>query len=350
MSAANLANATLAAQAALALAYVTSREADSLEDLLTKTVDEYKRSLTIAQNQYEAGTAAKSDVITAQAQVLNAQAQLIAAGVSRAQSEHAIAVLMGRPPAGLSIAHGRLAAGIPSIPVGLPSSLLERRPDVAAAEETMRADNASIGVAFAGYFPAVSLSGLFGYSGDPFVRQLAVNPVWSFGASLAQPVFNGGLTGAQVEAARATYQSDVATYRQTVLTAIQQVDDQLSSIRILSREASVQAEAVRAFRQATQIALNEYSAGTQNFTTVVTAEAQQLTAEEAELTTRAQLQTAAVNLIVALGGGWSQSRLPDALGAGLVARFAMSALAAVGRPDGTGSRRRRACASAASWL
>ncbi len=311
-AAANLANAKLAEQSALATAYFTMRQADSLETLLRQTVEEYKRSLQIAQNQYDAGTAAKSDVITAQAQVLNAQSQLIAAGVSRAQSEHAIAVLMGRPPAGLSVPPGALASSIPSIPVKIPSELLERRPDVAAAEETMRQANAEIGVAFAGYFPQISLSGLFGYSGDPFVARLSDNPVWSFGSSLAQPLFNGGLTGAQVEAARETYNADVATYRQTVLTAIQQVEDNLAAIRIYSRQSKVQAENVRISRQATQIALNEYRAGTQAFTTVVTAEAQQLSAEENELSTRAQLQFAAVNLIVALGGGWSEAKLPDA--------------------------------------
>jgi NodT family efflux transporter outer membrane factor (OMF) lipoprotein len=313
LDAANLANALLSAQSALALAFVQVREADSLEDLLTKTVVEFKHSLTITQNQYNAGTAAKSDVITAQAQVLNAQAQLIAAGVTRAQSEHAVAVLMGRPPAGLSIPHGALATSIPPIPVRLPSSLLERRPDVAAAEETMRLANADIGVAFAGYFPNISLSGLFGYSGNPFAATLGPsNPVWNFGASLAQPLFNGGLTGAQVEAARQIYNSDVATYRQTVLTAIQQVEDNLVGIRILARQAKVEAEDVRISRQATQIALNEYQAGTQAFTTVVTAEEQQLTVEESLLATQAQIQTDAVNLIVALGGGWSQSKLPDA--------------------------------------
>ena len=315
--AANLANALLAAQSELATAYVTLRQADALETLLTRTVVDYKHSLQITQNQYNAGTAAKSDVITAQAQVLNAQASLIAAGVSRAQSEHAIAVLMGRPPAELSIAHGALSAAVPSIPVRLPSSLLERRPDVASAEETMREANAQIGVAFAGYFPSISLSGMFGYSGNPFgsstFSQLgSSNPVWSIGYSLAQPLFNGGLTGAQVEAARQTYQSDVATYRQTVLTAIQQVEDNLSGIRILSREAKVQTENVRISRQATQIALNEYQAGTQAFTTVVTAEEQQLTVEELLLSTQAQIQTDAVNLIVALGGGWTQSKLPNA--------------------------------------
>ena len=313
LSAALLANATLSAQASLALAYVTLRQADSLEDLLRRTLDDYKRSLEIAQNQYNAGTAAKSDVITAQAQVLNAESQLIAAGLARATAEHAIAALMGRPPAGLSISHGALSTRVPRIPVGLPSSLLERRPDVAAGEESMRQANAEIGVAFAGYFPAISLSGLYGYAGDPWLGQLnSVNPVWSFGASLAQPIFNGGLTGAQVEAARQIYEQTVASYRQTVLTAIQQVEDALSSIRILTRQAKVQAEDVRVSRQATQIALNEYRAGTQSFTTVVQNETQQLVVEEGMLATEAQLQAAAVNLIVALGGGWSQNELPDA--------------------------------------
>jgi NodT family efflux transporter outer membrane factor (OMF) lipoprotein len=311
-NAAILANALLAAQSTLALAYVTLRQADSLEDLLARTIEDYKRSVTITQNQYNAGTAAKSDVITAQAQLLNAQAALIAAGVARAQSEHAVAVLVGRPPAGLAIPRGSLATRVPSIPVGLPSSLLERRPDVAAAEQTMRQANAQIGVEFAGYFPAVSLSSLIGYSGNPFQTEFGpTNPVWSFGASLAQPLFNGGLTTAQVEAARQTYQSDVASYRQTVLTAIQQVEDALAGIRILSREVKVQEEDVRISRQATQITLNEYKAGTQAFTAVVTAETQQLGAEESLLSTQGQLQTDAVNLIVALGGGWTQSMLPD---------------------------------------
>ena len=312
-SAANLGNALLAAQAALALAYVQVRQADSFEDLLNRTVDEYKRSLTITQNQYNAGTAAKSDVITAEAQMLNAQAQLIAAGVSRAQSEHAIAVLMGRPAAGLTIPHGALSTRAPTIPVQLPSSLLERRPDIAAAEETMRQTNADIGVAFSGYFPAVSLSALVGYSGNPFAPAYGpLNPVWSFGASLAQSLFNGGLTGAQVEAARQAYDAQVAVYRQTVLAAIQQVEDNLAGIRIYVQEVKVQAEDVRISRQASQIALNEYRAGTQAFTAVVVAEAQRLSAEEALLSTQAHIQTDAVNLIVALGGGWTQSKLPNA--------------------------------------
>jgi len=311
VSAAVLANATLSAQSALALAYVQLRESDSLDDLLVDTVKQYQRSLDITQNQYDAGTAAKSDVITAQASLLAAQAQEISVGVARGQNEHAIAVLIGKPPSELSIPHGRLVPDIPAIPLSLPSSLLERRPDIAAAERTMQEENAAIGVAVAGYYPDITLSGAFGYYGDPFVKQIAgANPVWSYGLALAQPLFNGGLTDAQVEAAKQTYQSSVATYRQTVLTAFQQVEDQLVAIRVLSREIKVQVEAVKAAQQAVQIALNEYRAGTQNFTTVVTAEAIALTDEESALASRAQRLTAAVTLVVALGGGWSTDELP----------------------------------------
>ena len=308
VSAADLANATLSMQSLLATAYFELRETDSLHDLLADTVAQYKRSLDITQNQYHAGTSAKSDVITAQALVLAAEAQEINTGVARAQDEHAIAILMGRPPAGLSIPHGRLADSAPGIPLRLPSTLLERRPDIAAAERTMQEQNALIGVAIAAYYPDVTLSGAFGYSHTQGL--LSTNPVWSYGLSIAQTLFNGGLTAAQVEAARDTYQASVATYRQTVLTAFQQVEDQLAAIPILSREASVQTEAVKAAKQAVQIALNEYQAGTQNFTTVVTAEATALSDDEALLTTREQRVLAAVSLIVALGGGWNETKLP----------------------------------------
>jgi NodT family efflux transporter outer membrane factor (OMF) lipoprotein len=312
-SAADLANATLAAQSALALAYVQLRQSDSLADLLADTVKQYKRSLEIAQNEYNAGTAAKSDVITAQALELAAEAQAINVGVARAASEHAIAVLTGRPPTALTIPHGQLALDVPRVPIRVPSALLERRPDIAAAERTMQAQNAAIGVAFAGYYPSLTLSGAFGYSGDPFVRAIAgANPVWSYGLSVAQTLFNGGLTSAQVEAARQTYEASVALYRQTVLTAFQQVEDQLAAIPLDSRQLAIQTEAVKAAEQSVDIALNEYRAGTQNFTTVVIAEATALTDEESALSTRAARLTATVNLIVALGGGWSTADLPAA--------------------------------------
>lgn len=316
VSAAVLANATLASQSALALAYVQLREADSMHDLYADTVQQYQRSLQITQNQYDAGTSAKSDVITAQAQLLAAQAQEINTGVARAQNEHAIAVLMGRPPSELSIPHAPLAQGIPAIPVDLPSTLLERRPDIARDERTMAEQNAAIGVAIAGYYPDITLSGSAGYLGNPFIKQIAgANPVWAYGLALAQPLFNGGLTEAQVEAARDVYQASVATYRQTVLTAFQQVEDDLVAIRVYGREAKVQVEAVQSANQAVQIALNEYKAGTQNFTTVVTAEATALNDQLNLLNTRSERLSAAISLVVALGGGWSDVQLPAPLAA-----------------------------------
>lgn len=311
VSAADLANATLSAQSTLALAYVQLQTNDSLYDLLADTVRQFQRSLDITQNQYNAGTAAKSDVINAQAQLLAAQASQINTGVARQQNEHAIAVLMGRPPSELTIPHSPLPQGIPAIPVGLPSTLLERRPDIAAAERLMQQENAAIGVAFGGYYPDLTLTGAFGYIGDPFIKQIAgANPAWSYAESLAQTLFNGGLTDAQVAAARALYDASVASYRQTVLTAFQQVEDDLVAIRVFGQEIKVQIETVKAAQQAVEIALNEYRAGTQNFTTVVTAEATALTDEELLLTTRAERLTAAFSLVVALGGGWNESKLP----------------------------------------
>ena len=311
VSAADLANATLSAQSALALAYVQVRLADSLRDLLADTVKQYQRSLDITQNQYNAGTTAKSDVITAQAQLLAAQASMINTEVARKQNEHAIAVLMGKPPSEVSVGHRGLPERAPHPPVGLPSRLLERRPDIAAAERTMKEENAIVGVAISGYYPDITLSGAFGYNGDPFIRQIAgANPVWSYGIALAQTLFNGGLTASQVEASRAAYDASVATYRQTVLNAFQQVEDQLAAIATYDREIKVQAQAVRIARQAVQIALNEYRAGTQTFTTVVTAEATALQDEESLLATRGSRLSAAVSLIVALGGGWDMSDLP----------------------------------------
>jgi NodT family efflux transporter outer membrane factor (OMF) lipoprotein len=311
VSAADLANATLSAQSQLAIAYFQLRYGDALRDLLAQTVKQYQRSLEIAQNQYNAGTTSKSDVITAQAQVLSAQAQQINTDVARKQNEHAIAVLMGKPPSEVSVSHRGLPEWAPHPPLRLPSTLLERRPDIAAAERIMKEQNAAIGVAVSAYYPDISLSGAFGYRGDPFIRQIAgANPVWSYAISVAQTLFDGGLTASQVEAARAAYDSAVATYRQTVLTAFQQVEDQLAALLTYDREIKVQVEAVRIARQAVQIALNEYRAGTQTFSTVVTAEALQLQDEESLLATRVSRLSAAVSLIVALGGGWDVSELP----------------------------------------
>jgi NodT family efflux transporter outer membrane factor (OMF) lipoprotein len=301
-SAADLANAKLTEQAALATALFNLRETDAMRDLLARTVSEYEKSLAITQNQHAAGTVARSDVITAQAQLLSARVSLTNTGVARAQYEHAIATLIGKPPEDVSIPSRVLNGSVPKVPVSLPSTLLERRPDIASAERKMQAANAAIGVAVGAYYPDISLSGSYGVASN-LVK--AGNPVWSIGLSLAQTLFNGGLTAAQVNAAKASYDASVATYRQTVLTAFQQVDDQLATSRILAQQAGIEAQSVEVSRQALDIALNEYKAGTQNYTAVVTAQAQALLSQEQALATRNQRLQAAVSLIVALGGGWS---------------------------------------------
>lgn len=310
-SAADLQNATLSLQGALAADYFELRYSDSLDALLTDTIDEYKRDLVITQNQYNAGVAPRSDVLTAQTQVLTAQAQAINVGVARSQYEHAIAVLTGRPPADLSLGRGRLTAAFPKVPVGLPSTLLQRRPDIAAAERRMKEENELIGVAIAGYFPSFTLSSLAGFAGDPFSAAASASSlVWSVGAAGSQTLFNGFLTSAQVDAAKAAYDQSVATYRQTVLTALQQVEDELSTLRILAHEAQVEDAAVHVARQAVEIAINEYKAGTQPYTVVVTAEAASLADEESALSIRNQRAQATVALIEALGGGWNIADLP----------------------------------------
>lgn len=309
-SAADLANAKLSAQAQLATAYFELRAADSLRDLLTRTVAQYKRTLTITQNQYNAGVVSQADVITAQTQLLATQAQLINVGAARAQYEHAIAMLIGRPPTELTIASHLLAGQIPKIPVAVPSTLLERRPDIAGAERTMEQENALIGVAIAGYFPDITLSGLLEWIGTHPLPFNIANAVWSLGAAGSETIFNGGLTGAQVDAARALYWQSVANYRSTVLTAFQQVEDELSNIRVYSQQLGIEQQAVAAARRAVDIYMNQYQAGTVAFTTVVTAEATLLGDEEAELTVRQNLFVASVSLIEALGGGWDTTLLP----------------------------------------
>ncbi len=228
----------------------------------------------------------------------------------RAQFEHAIAILIGRPPAELTIATYLLGSNVPKIPVTVPSTLLERRPDIAAAERTMQEQNALIGVAVAAYFPEITLSGMLQWVGaTPFPFNVA-NEVWSLGAAGTQTLFDGGLRAAQVDAARAVYWQSVANYRQTVLTAFQQVEDQLAAIRILKQQLGKEQAAVKAQRDAVRVFMNQYRAGTIDFTTVVTAQLTLLADEEAELTIRQNLFLASVSLIEALGGGWDTNLLP----------------------------------------
>ncbi len=310
-SAADLANAKLSAQAQLATAYFDLRTSDSLIDLLGRTIVQYKKTLSIVQNQFNAGFSVTSaDVATATAQLLTAQAQQINARVARAQYEHAIAMLIGRPPAELTLAPRLLAGGVPKIPVAVPSVLLERRPDIAAAERTMEQENALIGVAVAAYFPDISLSSMIEFVGPIPLPFNAARSIGSIGAGATQTLFNGGLTAAQVDAARAAYWEEVANYRQTVLTAFQQVEDELAAIRLYSQELGVAQRAVGEQQQAVKVYLNQFVAGTVAFTTVVTAELTLLADQESELTIRQNLFLASVSLIEALGGGWDTTLLP----------------------------------------
>ena len=313
VSAADLAAARLLAQATLAADYFQLRVEDELARLLGDEAQAFARSLQITQNRYNAGTAAKTDVMQATAQLENTRAQQIATGVQRAELEHAIAVLVGKPPAEFSIPVAKLPDTVPVMPPDVPSVLLERNPTIAANERAMASANAKIGVAVAGYFPNITLGGSYGQQSS-FLRTLftAGSSLWSFGlTSVSLPIFNGGLTSAQVAAARATYDQAVANYRQSVLVAFQQVEDELAASRIIERQATVQDRAVAAAREAEQLALNQYRAGTVDFTTVITAQATALSNEVTAVNLHQTRLVASVNLIAALGGGWASSQLPN---------------------------------------
>jgi NodT family efflux transporter outer membrane factor (OMF) lipoprotein len=313
VSAADLANAKLSAQATLATDYFDLRAEDSLAALLRETVDYYRRALLIVQNQYHAGTSSSADVVTAQAQLQSAEAQLVGVGVQRQQFEHAIAVLTGHAPSELAIPPAPLTAEVPVVPAGLPSALLERRPDIAAAERQMRAANALIGVQIAAYYPDISLSALGGFEADTLSRLFNVaNRVWSLGASGAETLFSGGARPAAVTAARATYDQAVATYRQTVLTGFQQVEDALSNLRILQLQAAAEARAVASTRHAVEVTLNAYRAGTVAYTSVITEQTLLLSDQQTALSIQQSRLVASVALIEAIGGGWSSTELPAA--------------------------------------
>jgi NodT family efflux transporter outer membrane factor (OMF) lipoprotein len=311
VSAADLANAKLSAQATLATDYFNLRAEDALERLLAETVANDRRALDIVQNQYRSGTISNIDVVTAQAQLESTQAQLAGVGVQRQQFEHAIAVLTGHPPSDLTIAPATLAANVPILPPGLPSSLLERRPDIASAERTMQQQNALIGVQTAAFYPDISLSVLLDYAGSPLGQLFnASNRFWSLAASGSETLFDGGLRTATVAAARANYENSVALYRQTVLTAFQQVEDALSNLRILENQARAEAIAVRATQRAVDLTLNTYRAGTVPYTSVITEQGLLLSDQQAALTIQQNRLLASVALIQALGGGWSTEDLP----------------------------------------
>jgi NodT family efflux transporter outer membrane factor (OMF) lipoprotein len=308
-SSAALAAARLSAQAELATDYFELRAQDQLQKLLDDTVVAETQSLQITQSRYKFGVAARADVVTAETQLLGSQAQQVNAKIQRAILEHAVAVLVGKQPAEFSVAPAAMRSDVPTVPADVPSTLLERRPDVAEAERKMAAANAQIGVAKAGYFPDLTLSGQYGYNSGTFSHLIQQsNRVWSIGPQLAETLFDGGLVRAQVRGARAAYEGTVDSYRQTVLASFQQVEDQIVTLRVLEQEGTIEDETVKKAREAETLTLNQYKAGTVPYSSVITAQTTRLSAEETALQVLSSRLQASVALIEALGGGWDASQ------------------------------------------
>jgi NodT family efflux transporter outer membrane factor (OMF) lipoprotein len=310
--AADLATATLSIQAELAFDYFELRAADAQEQLLTDTVKAYTDALQLTQNRFEGGAAPKSDVAQAQTQLDTALAQQTDIGVQRAQFEHAIAILLGRPPAAFSLAAAPLPAAPPSIPVGLPSQLLERRPDIAASERRVEEANEQIGITRAAFFPTVTLSASVGLEGTSILNWLNwPSRFWAVGPSLAETLFDAGRRRAGSDAAIAGYDAAVASYRETTLSAFQQVEDNLAALRVLEHEEQQQREAVASAQESLQIFINRYQGGVDNYLQVITAQTIALTSERDEIDIQRRRMDASVLLIKAVGGGWNTNELPS---------------------------------------
>ena len=309
-SAADLAAARLSAQAELASDYFQLRVLDAQKQLLDDTATAFDKSLELTRNRYAAGVAAKVDLVQAETQLKSTQAQAIDTGVQRAQLEHAIAILIGKPPSEFSLAPVPLAVTMPRVPLGLPSELLERRPDVAAAERRAAAANARIGVAKTAYFPSLTLSGNTGFRSAAATNLFtASSRFWSIGPALAQSIFDAGLRRAQTEQAIAAYDATVAEYRQAVLAGFQEVEDNLAALRILGEEAEVQEGAVRAARESVLLTTNQYKTGIVSYVNVVTVQTTQLSNERTAMGILGRRLVAAVTLVKALGGGWSAAEI-----------------------------------------
>jgi hydrophobe/amphiphile efflux-1 (HAE1) family protein/NodT family efflux transporter outer membrane factor (OMF) lipoprotein len=306
-SAADLASMRLSIQAELASDYFQLRTADETRELLEASTKAFERSLNITRAQYDAGVVSRSDVILAETQLKQTQAQAIDLAVGRAQLEHAIALLIGEAPAALSIAPEASPAKLPGIPVGLPSGLLERRPDVAAAERRVAAANAQIGVATAAFFPVLTLSAEAGYQGNTAAHWISSpNLFWSVGPALAQTLFDAGARRARLAQARASYDATVATYRETVLGSFRDVEDAVAALRVLEEESAVQDDVVSLAQKEVAVSLQQYKAGTVTYLNVVTAQATALANERAAVSIRGRRLLAAVALVRSLGGGWTR--------------------------------------------
>lgn len=301
----DLAAARLSLQATLAQTYFSLRVAEAQAALLESTLAAYRRSLELTRNRYDAGVASAADVAQAQTQLKSTEAQLIETNTTRAQLEHAIAVLLGKAPADFSLARTAALPAVPQVPLQLPSTLLERRPDIAAAERRVAAANAQIGVARAAFFPALTLSASAGFRNDTLGRLLtSPNLFWSFGPALALSLLDGGARQAAVDSARASTDQAVAAYRQTVLTAFQEVEDNLVEAQSLRAQIDAQTEALAAALRVVEIVNNQYRAGTVSFLNVVTAQATALSAERNLLDLRNRRLAALNQLLKNIAGRW----------------------------------------------
>lgn len=308
-SAADLASAKLSAQGELAINYFSLRQIDAQKDLLQSTIDGYKRALEIAQNRYNAGIVGKTDVLQAQTQLANAQADDAGLVRQRAQLEHAIAVLVGEAPGNFSLPRAEWKPFVPEVPVGVPSTLLQRRPDIAAAERRVAAANEQIGIAKSAYYPNLSLSASYGLGASRVADLFSASAgVWSLGLQVAQVLFNAGATGARVEGSEAAHAQTVARYRQTVLAAFQDVEDQLAATRVLQTQQELRRQASASADQVEQQVLNRYRSGQVGYTEVIAAQATALSARRALVQALADRQTTAVALIQSLGGGWQATQ------------------------------------------
>jgi NodT family efflux transporter outer membrane factor (OMF) lipoprotein len=310
-SAADLANADLSLRSELATDYFELRGLDTQQRLLDTTVQQFEQYLSLTQARFKGGVATDSDVALAQTQLDQTRAQAIDIGVARAQFEHAIATLTGVPASSFALPPAPLDLPLPQVPVGVPSQLLERRPDVAASERRADAANAQIGIAIAAYYPTVSLTGTGGFeSRNPGTLIQGPSSLWSLGGSAVELLFDAGRRHALTEEARHGYEANVANYRQTVLQAFQEVEDNLSGLRILDSESIAQQRAVESARRSLSISTNRYKGGVTTYLEVITAQTTQLSNERtaADITTREF--AASVQLIKALGGGWDNTKLP----------------------------------------
>jgi NodT family efflux transporter outer membrane factor (OMF) lipoprotein len=311
-SAADLATVNLSMHSQLALDYFQARVLDAEEQLLNSTVTQYEQALELIETRFTGGIASDLEVQQARTQLETTRAQAIDVGVARTQFEHAVAILIGKPPAEFSLAALPLTTPPPSIPAGVPSELLERRPDIAAAERRMASANAQIGVAKAAYYPTISLGATGGFESG-IISTLISGPsvLWSMGGSAIAPIFDAGRRRANVDQATAFYDQTVANYRETVLTGFQQVEDNLAALRILENEAQVQERAVVAAQKYLELANTRYAGGVTSYLEVTTAQSAALSDELTAVNILGRRMVDAVALVQALGGGWDRSSLPD---------------------------------------